>query len=85
VIARMILTTLVLTTAVVLPQAARATSYWPWCSQYFDRSTARQCAYSSREQCMATVSGIGGICYANPYGLVTPGGPPRRHRHAARG
>lgn len=76
---RTILAVLALTTVVMIqPHAANAARYWPWCSQYFDRSVARQCAYSSWEQCMETVRGIGGYCYANPYGRLTPGWPSKR-------
>jgi hypothetical protein len=49
------------------PRPGQAAPYWPWCSQYFDMSPAHACAFSSWEQCMETVRGMGGYCYANPY------------------
>jgi hypothetical protein len=48
------------------PAPARAAPYWPWCSQYGPRSHAHSCAFVSWQQCMQTVSGIGGYCYQNP-------------------
>jgi hypothetical protein len=47
------------------PRPADAAPYWPWCSQYGPRSNAHACAFASWEQCMQTVSGIGGYCYEN--------------------
>ena len=50
------------------PRSAQAAPYWPWCSQYpGDMGAAHSCAFSSWEQCMDTVRGIGGYCYSNPY------------------
>ena len=62
-------------------QAASAQSpYWypqyayPWCSI---RSRGTQsCYYTSWEQCMTTLSGIGGLCVPSPYYR----GPPSRPR-----
>jgi hypothetical protein len=69
------------------PRAADAAPYWPWCSRYFyPRGEALQCAFSSWEQCMETVRGIGGLCYTNPYPnpyTPTPGRPAKPRRHAA--
>lgn len=39
---------------------------YPWCSQLFQSSYQRSCAYSNYAQCEQTVSGVGGYCYANP-------------------
>jgi hypothetical protein len=87
VIARMTLAILAFTTVMtILPHAANAAPYWPWCSQYFNRGTSHACAFSTWQQCMDTVQGIGGYCYANPYP------PPQAarsakssHHHAVRG
>ena len=35
-----------------------------WCATYRWGSTS--CGYSSSEDCMATVRGLGGFCYPNP-------------------
>jgi hypothetical protein len=87
VIARMTFATLAFTTVLTIqPHAANAAPRWPWCSQYFSRSTSHACAFRTWQQCMDTVQGIGGYCYANPY----PQPPASRsakssHHHAARG
>ncbi len=49
------------------PAAAQQYARYPWCSQYSSPSEAHSCAFTSYAQCMATVSGIGGFCYRNPY------------------
>jgi hypothetical protein len=36
----------------------------PWCAIYAKDGDSH-CAIATREQCMATVSGIGGFCVAN--------------------
>jgi len=36
-----------------------------WCAQY--RWGSENCGYSSSEQCLATVRGIGGFCRPNPF------------------
>ena len=61
------------------------TSY-PWCARYFDRrGGTTSCYFTSKEQCMTTVSGVGGFCYASPYyhpaAPAKPSVQPRRHRH----
>jgi Protein of unknown function (DUF3551) len=43
---------------------AQAQNY-PWCAIYDVGDAAYNCSFVSREQCMATVSGIGGFCNAN--------------------
>ena len=59
---------------------AQAAPYWPWCSQYGPRSNAHACAFASWDQCMQTVSGIGGYCYRNP---EPPPAAARTRRHHA--
>jgi hypothetical protein len=85
--ARMTFATLALTTVMLIePHAANAAPYWPWCSYYGRDSFAHSCAFSSWEQCMETVRGIGGYCYTNPYPPpAAPARPAKRSRHAARG
>ncbi len=85
--ARMIFAIVALATVMMIePRSADAAPYWPWCSQYGRPSLAHSCAFSSWEQCMETVRGIGGYCYANPY--PPPPAPSARsakpHRHAER-
>jgi hypothetical protein len=75
------------TIVMIQPRSADAAPYWPWCSQYGgDMGAAHACAFSSWEQCMQTVRGIGGYCYVNPYGPppAPSAGPAKPHHHAAR-
>jgi len=63
----LIITTFSITVAMT-PGRARE---YPWCSQRTDESRAHSCAFDTREQCMETMSGIGGYCYLN-YALPLP-------------
>jgi Protein of unknown function (DUF3551) len=54
--------TLVGLASVAIPAAA-APSY-PWCARY--STTGGECSFYTREQCMETLSGIGGSCTQNP-------------------
>jgi Protein of unknown function (DUF3551) len=39
---------------------------YPWCAQYGGMGDGgRNCGFSTLAQCMATVSGIGGVCERN--------------------
>jgi len=53
--------------------------YWPWCARY--DSWTIVCGFATYQQCMATVSGVGGYCQRNvmppPAAQVRP---PRRQR-----
>jgi hypothetical protein len=56
------------------------TSY-PWCVRKKDGG-ASPCYYPSYQQCMTTLSGIGGLCFQSPYYHPTPAKAtmqPRRH------
>ena len=39
---------------------------YPWCAQYTGESCASNCGFTTRQQCLANVSGIGGYCHENP-------------------
>lgn len=54
----------IFTAAMGMGSPARAQSY-PWCGYYDTGDQAVNCGFSTREQCMATVSGIGGFCMPN--------------------
>lgn len=54
----------VLASAVAMDGPAQAQNY-PWCGFYDTGDQAINCGFVSREQCMATVSGIGGFCMPN--------------------
>ncbi len=58
--------------------AAPAHADGPWCAYYSGfRSGATNCGFHTYEQCLATVSGIGGSC--GPNTMYVP--PPGRRRH----
>ena len=65
--------------ASVQPSAAYIA--YPWCAYYGGRDGGGpSCGSSTLEQCMATVSGIGGYCARNPYYQEpAPRLEPRRH------
>jgi hypothetical protein len=52
---------------------AQAREY-PWCARY--DWTTRNCGFVSYQQCLATISGIGGWCEPNP--RYVPQGKGRR-------
>jgi Protein of unknown function (DUF3551) len=82
--ARLIFAALTLAAALLIqPRSGEAAPYWPWCSQYGRPSLAHACAFSSWEQCMETVRGIGGYCYANPYGPPPSARSAKPRRHSA--
>jgi len=66
--------------------AAAAPSY-PWCARY--ATSGGECSFNTFEECMATLSGIGGSCVDNPgYQGPAAAGPynavpraARRHLH----
>lgn len=49
---------------------------YPWCARY--DWTTRNCGFVSFQQCLATISGIGGRCEPNPFYKA----PPPRKRNA---
>ena len=53
---------------------------YPWCSQYSARSEARDCSFYTFRQCLETVSGVGGYCFANPAYARAQVGPRRPRR-----
>jgi len=50
------------------PAAARE---YPWCARY--DWTTTNCGFVSFQQCLATISGIGGRCEQNPRYVASPG------------
>ena len=62
--------------------AAAAISY-PWCARY--ATSGGECSFNTYEQCMATLSGIGGSCTDNPgYSGPAAAGPYNAVPRAAR-
>ena len=55
--------------------AAQAQEY-PWCARY--DWTTENCGFVNFQQCLATISGIGGRCEPNPFYKA----PPPRKRKA---
>jgi uncharacterized protein DUF3551 len=55
---------------------------WPWCATYNDAYGSRNCGFATFQQCLATVSGIGGFCGQNP--MFRPGVEARPGRTARR-
>jgi Protein of unknown function (DUF3551) len=74
-------------------QAAAQSAYsYPWCARYFahEYAGATSCYFNSYQQCMTTLSGVGGYCFESPYYHAGPTtarpadsrpAHPRRHRH----
>lgn len=48
--------------ASAMPAAAAPT--YPWCARY--SSSAGECSFDTFQQCLETLSGIGGVCQRNP-------------------
>jgi hypothetical protein len=85
-----ILSLLLIAAALLGVQAASAqspTSY-PWCAKAYKTDTsAISCYFTSREQCMTTLSGIGGYCFQSLYYHAPLGKTavqPRSHRLSGR-
>jgi hypothetical protein len=52
--------------ATVAPGASALAQNYPWCAVYSTGDgDATNCGFVTREQCLATVSGIGGRCEPN--------------------
>lgn len=50
--------------AAAVPTGTHAQNY-PWCAVYNMGDNAYNCGFATYEQCMVTVSGIGGFCEPN--------------------
>jgi hypothetical protein len=58
---------------------AQSAYSYPWCaSRYTMDGSSESCYYASREQCIATMSGVGGICFESPYYRARAAEPVRR-------
>ena len=48
--------------------SAQSPTSYPWCAKAYKMDTsAISCYFTSREQCMTTLSGIGGYCFQSLY------------------
>jgi hypothetical protein len=61
--------------ALLADNPAGAEVQYAWCAQYRRPIDATNCGFNTYQQCLATISGIGGYCYRNP---AYPDPPPRR-------
>ncbi len=77
----LILTLGLFATAAMSATPAAAQNY-PWCALYSGGSVGggRNCGFTTFEQCMATVSGIGGSCFQNTQ-YQPPPGPHAKPKH----
>ena len=65
-----VVTALVVVPVVLTQTSTNALPYdpYPWCANYDSRGFGGQnCGFSTWNQCMATVSGIGGFCVPNQF------------------
>jgi hypothetical protein len=69
---------------IMLPLPARAQNY-PWCAHYSGGSMggAMNCGFTTFEQCLETVRGIGGFCERNDW-YHPEAAAPRRNARARR-
>src|SRR5215471_2259405 len=60
--------------------AAQSAGSYPVCAIYYgiDATGTPSCAFDTRQQCMETISGIGGFCIENQYYRGSTVRPPRR-------
>jgi hypothetical protein len=67
--------------------SAQSPYSYPWCSRQDTKdSNATSCYFTSYQQCMTTLSGIGGYCYQSPYyhASAVPGQAAVKSRHLRR-
>ena len=63
-----------------IEKPAEAQNY-PWCAQYgASPSAPTNCGFVTFEQCLATISGIGGFCVRNNMYRPPPGPHPRKRQ-----
>jgi Protein of unknown function (DUF3551) len=65
---------------IMLAPAAQAQNY-PWCARYGTPYDDTSCGFTSYEQCMASVSGIGGFCERNDTYKPPLAARPQTYRH----
>ena len=75
------LAVLALLAAATAGRAQSAYDY-PWCAVYGDSDGpgSTSCYYATREQCLQTLSGIGGTCIRSPYYGHGPRNAPQPRR-----
>ena len=68
---------------IALAPTAQAQIY-PWCAHYGTPYDDSSCGFTSYEQCMASVSGIGGFCERNDTYKPPLAARPQTHRHRSK-
>ena len=77
---RILILSAILSASTLLAATASHADPYPWCAQYGGRGDGgRNCGFVTWEQCMATVSGMGGFCERNQF-YTGPEGPVRRYK-----
>jgi Protein of unknown function (DUF3551) len=56
--------------AELLASSDAMAKYYPWCS-FYTREAAENCSFSTYEQCIKNISGVGGWCSRNPDAAAT--------------
>lgn len=72
---------LIAATFSVAQDAGAQGRYYPWCARYDAYTT--NCGFVTFQQCLATISGMGGICQENvmsPPHVEASRGTKRKHR-----
>ena len=70
---RLSLFILVLLAAIVCMEKPAAAQNGGWCAEYnYGFGGARNCGFATYQQCLATVSGVGGSCTPSPYFQAPP-------------
>jgi hypothetical protein len=68
---RLLILSLVLANAALTsfadPASAQSAYSYPWCARVGSRNGPTSCYYASYQQCLTTLSGVGGYCFKSPY------------------
>ena len=65
--------------------SAQSPYSYPWCAREFKQDGGvTSCYFTSYQQCMTTISGVGGYCYQSPYYHAAPAKAPVRPRRHGR-
>ena len=57
----------------LLSTAPAAARDYPWCAYYgFMGEDGTNCGFDTFQQCLATISGVGGTCGRNPFMMYEP-------------
>lgn len=86
---RLVVSSYLAATAIVAAFAFAATTpasaqNYPWCAHYGTPYDDTSCGFVSYEQCMASVSGIGGFCEKNDTYKPPVTAQPQAHRRHAK-